>query len=164
MTVCSRRDRALLWCCLGAGLRIGEACKLRRGDLGSDGGLLIERSRAKSKKSRRVYLSPQARAIVQEWYESLPSQDPGAALFPSRKGGGHIKLGSRLVENLLASAGIRGATSHSLRRTHATRLRDNHADVQSIKAQLGHSSIAITERYMEVYPHRQRDDVAGLVF
>lgn len=161
--VASPRDRALIWCCLGAALRVGEACKLRRGDVGSDGSLLIERSHAKSKKSRHVYLSPQGRQALQEWTQSLPD-DPGAPLFPSRKGGGHIRLGSRLIDTLMEKAGIRGASSHSLRRTHATRLRDNTADLQSIKAQLGHSSIAITERYMEVYPHRQRADVEGLVF
>jgi integrase/recombinase XerD len=158
----SPRDRAILWCCLGAGLRISEACKLRVGDLGSDGSILIDARHAKSRKPRRVYLSEEAKPYVLAWLEQRGSHDPKAPLFPSRKGGTPIQSGSQLVEQLMARAGIYGASSHSLRRTHATGLRDQGADLQVVKTQLGHSGIQVTETYLEFYPRRHREQVESL--
>lgn len=161
LSVCGPRDQAIVWCCLGGGLRVGEAIKLRVGDVGSDGSLLIEARRTKGRKSRHVYLSPQAWSVVREW--AAGRSDPTAPLFPSRKGG-FIRLGSRLIDHLMAAASIRGASSHSLRRSHATQLRDTKGQLQSIRAQLGHSSIATTERYLHWYPEHQREDVERLVW
>jgi site-specific recombinase XerD len=74
----------------------------------------------------------------------------------------HRGHGSRLVQGLMEAAGVLGASSHSLRRSHAHRLRDQGADLMVIKVQLGHSSISVTEKYMAVYPREQRETVARL--
>jgi integrase/recombinase XerD len=157
------RDRALIWCCLGAGLRAGEATTLQVGHIGSDGSVLVEAQHAKSGKSRRVFLSDEALVHLRAWTDLHPLRhDFRAPLFPSRKGGAPIKSGSQLVEQLMLRAGVLGASSHSLRRTHATGLRDQGADLLVVRAQLGHSSIAVTERYLQFFPAEQRESVRKL--
>ena len=158
----SLRDRALVWCCLGGGLRVGEACSLTVGAVDPDGSILIEASKAKSRRSRRVFLSDEALVHMHAWMATLRSHDVGRPLFPSRKGRGHIKSGSQLVEQLMRRCGICGASSHSLRRTHATGLREQGSDLLIARAQLGHSTIATTELYLQVFQRHQREEVKRL--
>jgi len=158
----SSRDRALVWCCLGGGLRVGEACSLDVGNVDPDGSILIEARKSKSRKSRRVFLSDEALVHLRAWIATLMSPEPCQPLFPSRKGGQHIKSGSQLVEQLMLRCGIHGASSHSLRRTHASGLRDQGSDLLVARAQLGHASIATTERYLQFYPAQHREEVKRL--
>jgi integrase/recombinase XerD len=143
------RDRALVWLCLGGGLRIGEASSLRLADVASDGSVLVEASRAKSGRSRRVYLAPEARKHLAAWLDERPA-DSGPALFPGRdrSGGLHPNWAVQHVRGLLMAAGIEGATSHSLRRTHANTLRRQGLDLIVIQGQLGHASLSTTAVYM----------------
>lgn len=145
----SPRDLALIWLCLGGGLRIGEACSMTRARLGSDGSVLVEASLAKSGRSRRCYLTPQATRHLKVYLDSR-KDDTSEALFPSRSGGGCMTAnwGVRLVERLLEEAGIVGASSHSLRRTHANTCRRNGIDITIISSQLGHSSLSTTAMYL----------------
>ena len=158
----SPRDRAILWTCLGGGLRIGETCRLLVGQLGSDWGVTIDRHSAKGKKTRKVFISLEARPYIQAWVGTRGLCREGDYLYPSRKGG-YVEHGSQLVEQLMMRAGVRGASSHSLRRTHAQALRAQHADLEVIKAQMGHSSIAVTERYLSQYPLNHQAHVERLV-
>lgn len=160
--VASLRDRALVWCCLGAGLRVGEACSLTAGSIDLDGSVLVEARKAKSRKSRRIYLSDEALVHLRAWMATLESSVPSQPLFPSRKGGGQIRSGSQLVEQLMLRCGIAGASSHSLRRSHATGLRDQGSDLLIARAQLGHVSIATTDLYLQAYPRQQREEVKRL--
>jgi len=165
----SPRDRALIWLCLGAGLRAQEAAGVRVQHLNSDGSLTVPSTTAKGKHPRLVYLSTQAHTILLQWLATLEDRSPEAPMFPSRKRK-HGQLQCLqpgtvvdLVKDLMVQAGITGASSHSLRRTHATRLRDTtDADLVLIKAQLGHSSLVVTERYLEVTPARHREIVREL--
>jgi integrase len=158
------RDRALIWFCVGAGLRVGEAVRLRLRDFAGDT-LIVEKSSAKSKKSRRVYLSPAAQEHVQAYLAERGPGAPDDALLVSQKGS-HLNAnyGVRLLERLFELAGIEGATSHSLRRTHANTLRKNKADMLVIQTQLGHSSLAVTQRYLHASPEEHRAALAGLTF
>lgn len=158
----SLRDRALIWCCLGGGLRIGEACSLTIGAVDPEGSILIEARKTKSRKTRRVFLSDEGLFHLHAWMATLKSPEPSQPLFPSRKGAQHIKSGSQLVEQLILRCGIHGASSHSLRRTHATGLRDQGSDLLIARAQLGHASIATTEIYLQAYPYKQRGEVKRL--
>jgi integrase/recombinase XerD len=141
---------------------VGEACSLTIGAVDLDGSILVEASKAKSRKSRRAFLSDEAMVHLRAWMASIKGPDPRCPLFPSRKGGGQIKSGSQLVEQLMIRCGIRGASSHSLRRSHATGLRDQGSDLLIARAQLGHASIATTEVYLQFYPRQQREEVKRL--
>jgi len=162
----SPRDRALVWLCLGAGLRIGEACTLTFRSVGSDGSLVVDASLAKSGKSRRVHLCPQGREALRAYLATMPIAAPSSPLFP-RKGSGRSitpNWGVRVIESLLRAANITSASSHSLRRTHANTLRRSGADLTIIQGQLGHSSLATTAVYMSASQVEKTAAVDKIVF
>lgn len=161
---CGARERAFLWLGLGAGLRVGEICGLRYGMLDSDQSIRIPRVLAKSKRSRRVCLSAEAKQYLQQWLSLAPLMDARSPIFASRVGGGCMtpSSGSRWVKQLFARCGIVGATSHSLRRTHANLLRVQNGDLLVIKSQLGHASIQTTEEYLALMPAEQDSQVDAL--
>ena len=141
---------------VGSGMRISELIGLKLSQVANKDGkplsnILLEKHSTKSKRSRRCYVSKQAQKHLQDYLATLPSQIVrNAPLFPSQKGG-HMTANSgvRLVDTLFKLAGINNATSHSLRKTHANTLRRNGCDLLIIQQQLGHSSLAITQRLSE---------------
>ncbi|MDR2105595.1 MAG: site-specific integrase [Deferribacteraceae bacterium] len=54
----------------------------------------------------------------------------------------------RAIENAIKRAGLTDFMCRDLRRTFATRLKNNNANVHTISSLLGHSSIAMTEKYL----------------
>ena len=60
------------------------------------------------------------------------------------------------LKRMFAVAGVEHASSHSPRRMHANTLRRNGVDLKVIQEQLGHSSLAVTERYFDVDPLEQQ--------
>jgi len=163
---CGTRDRALVWLCLGGGLRVSEAVHMRREHVSSDGSVLVEGSTAKSRETRRVWLTPQARKHLAAYLLERGSAPASAPLFPSRSGGGHMhpNWACRLVDGLLKAAGVDGATSHSLRRTHANTLRRQGVDVVVIKDQLGHASLATTAAYLSASALERAETLARIRF
>jgi integrase/recombinase XerD len=159
------RDRALIWICLGAGLRVGEAVTMTVGRVGPDY-VVVEKSRAKGGETRRTFMTPQAIAHVQAYLATRGAPGPNEALFPSRQGGGTMRpnWGVRLVEKLFVHAGIHGATSHSLRRSHANTLRRNGVDIVTIKEQLGHAHLNTTALYLAVTDAERADALKSIVF
>lgn len=166
--VASPRDRALLWCCLGGGLRAAEAADLRCGDLGADGSLLVRDG--KGGIPREVYLTGQALEAVSQWRVTLEHQGPDDPLFPSRKTREGKPSPMRpttvvaRVQQLMREAGIANASSHSLRRTHAQGLEALGVGVRTIQRQLGHRHIHTTEIYLAKNPIGHRDAVRKLEF
>lgn len=165
---CGPRDRALLWCAVGAGLRASEAADLRVGDVGQDGSILVRAG--KGDEARIIYLTGQALEAVQQWRVTLEDQSEDAPLFPSRKrrNGKAVPMtaGSAVdhIAALMQQAGIQNASSHSLRRTHAQNLEEAGADLRVIQAQLGHKDPGTTQKYLAAYPPRHREQVRGLQF
>jgi len=70
----------------------------------------------------------------------------------------------QLLDKMFKDAGVANASSHSLRRTHANTLRRNGVDLMIIKEQLGHSSLATTQRYFKADPAEVQKAVDGLRF
>lgn len=163
---CSPRDTALVWCCLGAGLRAAEAAALLVGDLGQDGSVLVRHG--KGDKARIVYLTGQAMEAVNQHRVTLEHRRETDPLFPSRKrraGKPTPMLATsavNLIKALMEQRGISNASSHSLRRTHAQGLEAQGASVRVIQVQLGHESVATTERYLAKSPPRHREQVRAL--
>jgi len=59
-------------------------------------------------------------------------------------------------------AGISGLTFHGLRHTTGTRLIQKGADIETVRTLLGHSSIAVTQRYVYSTDERRRSAVERL--
>lgn len=173
------RNCSLFLLGLGSGMRIGEIVGLKVADVFPYGEVLpsviLEKHSTKSGKSREVFISNQARQELEEWLDQHHPQrfrDADtfleAPLFPSAKGGGLAHLApssaNRALKKMMVDAGIVGASSHSMRRTHAQTLRRAGADLTVIKEQLGHSSLAITGRYMGASSIEKAQVVGGVKF
>jgi integrase/recombinase XerD len=89
--------------------------------------------------------------------------DAGAndAVFPSRKGGGHLTERAVLgmVKRTAAKAGVNEAISpHWLRHAHGSHAIDRGASLPEVQATLGHGNVATTSAYL----HARPDSSSGL--
>ena len=67
-----------------------------------------------------------------------------------------------LIKRLYDKTGIKGAKSHSGRRTFCTRLIEAGYDIKSVSVLAGHRSVNTTARYISENPIRLAEMVAGL--
>jgi integrase/recombinase XerD len=139
------RNVALLSLLL-CGCRVSEPLTLTRGQVITGGkvaeSFVLGAANTKSKKARRVYLSPSARKNLGAWLEEMPSHDDNELIFPLT-----ANYATTLVASLMKQAGIKGS-SHSLRRSCATTLAEAGVAVHTISELLGHSSVAVTSVYL----------------
>ena len=93
----------------------------------------------------------QLRVALEQYRPTLYSVEPTAPLFESRKGG-HFSANTmcQLFLTVFADCGLRGATSHTPRRTFITQLADKGVGVRVLAELAGHSSISVTQSYIDV--------------
>lgn len=152
------RNRALLETFFSSGLRVSELVSLNRESVNLETGEFSVRG--KGGKVRMVFLSDRARLAIQAYLASRGDID--SALFISTmKGFGRkssdedlritVRTVERIVARLAQKAGIMKAVHpHTLRHSFATDLLRNGADIRSVQALLGHSSITTTQIYTHV--------------
>ncbi len=146
------RDAAALALCYGAGLRIGEALSIARGDA-PIGAVDELRVTGKGGKTRIVPVIPAVRAAIEDYLGRCPwTLKPEGPLFVGARGG---PLSPRIVQ--LAMQRMRGAlglpdsaTPHALRHSFATHLLARGGDLRSIQELLGHSSLSTTQVYTAI--------------
>ena len=158
MSVCLRscsklgaRDAALIAILRGAGLRRGEAVKLKVKDFNPEtGGLEI--NRAKGGKSRLVYLPEAAITHVENWLD-IRSRRLGALLCPMRKGGKiefrHLSSQAvlKVLQKRAKEAGVASFSPHDLRRTFCSDLLDAGVDIVTVQKLAGHADPTTTAKY-----------------
>jgi site-specific recombinase XerD len=146
------RNRALLVVLWRAGLRTAEALALRPSDLDPAADLVRVR-RGKAGKPRWVGMDTEAFRTVEAWLarrEGL-GLNGHAPLFCTLQGHpldpGYCRA---MIKRLARRAGIRKrAHLHGLRHSHAVELVREGAPLPEVKAQLGHSSLSVTSRYLD---------------
>lgn len=148
----SLKYRAIFALTYGAGLRIGEALRLRVEDIDSKRGLL--RIRDAKTGDRYAMLSPRVLEALRAYWRAY--RPAGPALFPAGRGGraGHV-LSKSMVQQVLrkavCAAGIeKPVTPHGLRHAFATHLLDTGADVRTVQVLLGHARIETTALYLHL--------------
>ena len=147
------RNVALLHFLL-SGCRVSEPLSLRVRDILNAQGqvadnFILASERAKNGKTRRIFLSKQAIASVAALVEDVRAvsvKPEDELLFPIAS-----NYATTLIKQLLVGAGI-SATSHSLRRTAASKLQENGVAPRHIQEVLGHSSLATTQIYLDKNP------------
>jgi site-specific recombinase XerD len=160
------RDKAILELLFSTGLRVSEMCSLPR-DININSEELSVRG--KGGKVRVVFISERARDAVKKYLEAR--KDMAEGLFvrlepdksqkekkkPEKKytGKDYGNLDRHSVEAIVKRyaiiAGIgKKVTPHTLRHLFATDLLSNGADLRSVQALLGHSSIVTTQIYTHV--------------
>lgn len=145
------RNRALLAVLYRSGLRVGEALALRPADVDLDAGT-IRVLRGKGGKARTVGIDATACGVLARWVDWHRRNGTGrrVPLFCTLAG---EPLSDRyvraMVKRMAARAGIaKRVHPHSLRHTHASELASEGVPMNLLQAQLGHSSLATTDRYV----------------
>ena len=148
------RDRAVLALLWGAGLRIGEALALDRGDVGAAPEGLVELEvRGKGGRVRRVPILAAVAAHVARAVATCPyPQPPSAPLFLGVRGRRlEASLVRRAMRRWRRAVGLpETATPHALRHSFATHLLEGGADLRSVQELLGHASLSTTQVYTRV--------------
>ena len=134
-----------------SGLRISEALALELRDVDLEAGTIRVRH-GKGDKSRTVGVDEQTAALLARWIDRRKGLSPGARspVFCTLKGG---RLDTSYVRHLLprlaARAGIaRRVHAHGLRHTYAAELARERTPINVIRDALGHTSLAVTDRYL----------------
>ena len=147
------RDRVALSLSVLAGMRIGEIAALTIGDVrGLDGKAVdvihLSKHQTKGHRSRRVFISDELRKILNVYLVQISQLDDQRAFIRSSRTGGHfsnVSLSLRF-KAIYAAAGIK-TSSHSGRRTFATRLNAAGIGMATIQQAMGHANIATTAGY-----------------
>ncbi len=145
------RNRALiavLWRC---GLRLAEALALELRDVDLQAGTIHVRS-GPGAKSRTVGVDEQTGALLAHWLDRRRGLRSGARapVFCTLQGAAiDSSYVRRLLPRLARKAGItRRVHAHGLRHTYASELAREHTPIDVIRAALGHSTLAVTDRYL----------------
>ena len=156
----SLRDRALLELLFSAGLRVSELTSLNRDrvDLKKQEFAV----RGKGDKIRVVFVSDTAKVALENYLNKR--HDVDSALFvrdrssmkkKDDESASNMRLTPRSVQRIVkyysAKAGIiKDVHPHTFRHSFATDLLINGADIRSVQAMLGHSSITTTQIYTHI--------------
>ena len=158
------RDRAILELLYATGIRVGELCGLRLGDvdLAADTVLVL----GKGAKQRVVPFGEPARVALLDYLVKgraamLPGPDRGSdreALFFNRRGRPMTQRDVRgMLERYRVAAGAPAGTSpHTLRHSYATHLLEGGADLRAVQELLGHVALTTTQTYTHVSNERLR--------
>lgn len=164
----ANRNVALLYFSVALGLRAKEMSQLVVRDvLTTDGQIkdevLLTRATTKGRKQRLIYLTNKdVRKALTAYLDErrkteAVSLHPLSPLFKSRKGSGFSpNTMQMLFKRMYRWAGLDHASSHSGRRTFATSLIEKGVDIKAVSSLMGHSSVAMTARYVEENPVRLR--------
>ena len=144
------RNRALLTVLYRGGLRISEAVALRPADADPARGT-IRVMDGKGGKPRTVGLDAGAMATVARWADTRRAAGIRRGPLFSTLAGGPVSAQyvRAMMARAAAKAGLeRRVHPHGLRHTHAAELVAEGVPMPVIRDQLGHSSLAVTDRYL----------------
>jgi site-specific recombinase XerD len=157
ITACSNRaptgvrNRALLVLLYRAGCRISEALRLLPKDLDRAAGTATV-LRGKGGRRRTIGLDPGAFAVVERWLDVRAKRGISgrAPIICTLKG---KPVATAYVRGLMPRLARRARIekrvhAHGLRHTHAAELAHEGHPMNLIQAQLGHASLATTNRYL----------------
>lgn len=154
------RDRAMLECFYGTGMRVSELGDLRTGDIHFDSGYI--RCRGKGNKVRVVPFGGKAREAVarylQEARAEFVREGTDDHVFLTYRGRAFSRKGLwKLIKDCTQRAGITKSVSpHTLRHSFASHLLKNGAPLRVIQEMLGHADIGTTQVYTHIDQGRLR--------
>ncbi|MFV9673304.1 MAG: tyrosine-type recombinase/integrase [Acidimicrobiia bacterium] len=158
------RNRALIVVLYRTGLRLGEVLALRPKDVNLEIGSVAV-LHGKGNRQRTVGIDPGADPHIEAWLDrrvaiGLP---PGAPLFCSLQG--RPLTGNTIRDTLRALARRAGIEKrvhpHGFRHTHAYELMMEGIPMPIIQRQLGHVSLATTDRYLAHIAPKQVIETMG---
>jgi site-specific recombinase XerD len=158
------RDKAILELLFCGGLRVSELASIKIEEIN------LQRDeftvRGKGGKNRVIFLSNQAKYWISQYLKQRKDDHPYLFIGHDRakkkrdedQKGLTPRSIERAVQKYAKLAGInKEVTPHTLRHTFATDLLMNGADIRSVQAMLGHSSITTTQIYTHITDQQLRD-------
>lgn len=159
------RDKAILATLFSTGMRVSELCSLDRDKIDTKRGELA--IRGKGGKIRMVFLSDESRELIQAYLKKRSDADEALFIRTLKTGvpakDSDLRLTPRSIQRIIKKysikAGIVGknVSPHTLRHSFATDLLRNGADIRSVQAMLGHSSVTTTQIYTHVTDKQLRE-------
>ena len=158
----SPKYRAIFGICLFTGCRISECLALRAEDI-VNGSILFRKENTKGKnKAREIAINPTLQGYLDG--ADLPST---GYLFPS-KNNSNKPMGSQSADEMLNKycdmLGIKGASTHSFRRTALTMMSNAGVPLSVIQSISGHASLDALQRYLGVSPEQKKMAIAAITF
>lgn len=158
------RDRAILELLFSTGLRVSELTNTMRHQIN------LKRQefsvRGKGDKMRIVFISDSAKKALEKYLAKRLDIDPSLFIRFSKNNSlssdEDKKLTPRSIQRIVkyysTKAGIvKDVHPHTLRHSFATDLLSNGADIRSVQAMLGHSSITTTQIYTHITNQHLKD-------
>lgn len=166
MTKHPQRNRLMVLLSYYAGLRACEIASLRVSDVMDSAGvardtILLEQWQTKGTKRQQAVVSEKLRKEISTYArDHRAGVSREAPLLASQKGGAFSSQTiQQAFRHLYEQVGLDGASSHSGRRTMLTKLAERGVHARVIQQIARHSSLATTQRYIEVSPHLLRNAV-----
>ena len=167
------RNRCMFLMTHMSGARIGEVASLRICDvLASDGSIKSEvylsAQQTKGSKGRTLYLSEKLQREIELYLKTrfklkdllaVTLTDTSRTLFANQKDchrGFSASTACQMFHYWYKEAKIEGASSHSGRRGFITNLANKGVHVRILQELAGHSSIAVTQKYIDVNQDKLR--------
>jgi integrase len=155
--------RPLVLVALNTGLRRGELLGLTWGSVNFSAKLLtVTAATAKSGHTRRVPLNVEALSTLTAWYERRGKPQAEALVFPGHDGERMTRIDTAWG-TLMKTAALKNFRLHDCRHHFASRLVQAGVDLYTVKELLGHSEIAMTEKYSHLAPDNLRLAVEKVV-
>jgi integrase len=125
--------------------RPGEVFRMRWRDIEDGAWWVIPAEVAKNGEANRVYLSPQARAILDDLRDE--TGDSEWVLESPRRPGTHLTTVKTAMQGILSRTGMRPWTPHDLRRTAASKISAMGISRRVVQAILNHKDRSVTAVY-----------------
>jgi integrase/recombinase XerD len=159
------RNRVMFLTGLWSGMRVGELASLtvgdvRNADMSIKAEIRLTAQQTKGRHPRTVFL-PQKLRVELEQYMRLRGAVP--ATNPLFVTAGRKRFSANVMAQhfhyLFKSAGIEGASSHSLRRSFLTTLAAKGISVRVLADLAGHRNLQVTMRYLDASDDMKRNAV-----
>lgn len=150
------RDQTIIHMSFLAGLRAMEIAGLSVGDVYDEAGAVrsqfnITGTQTKGGHTRAVYVSRKIKRVLDQYYKVVLHRNADEPLFMTQ-------IRTRFSPNTMCQlflqiyhdCGLKGASSHSGRRTFITKLANKGINVRLLAALAGHQHISTTQRYIDV--------------
>jgi excisionase family DNA binding protein len=151
--------RSVICVALNTGMRHGEILNLKWDQVDLEAQTL----RVKKTKSGRPRTIPLNPPLLEELRKLRSQNGHGPYLFPNPDTGKPLRSMKTSFGAACRRAGITGLRFHDLRHTFGSRLVQKGVDIETVRSLLGHSSIAVTQRYVHSTDERRKSAVDKLV-
>ena len=160
----AQRNRMMTLMTVLAGMRVSEVAGLTLGDVRDTDGavrseIYLAAERVKHGHARTVFVNTRLQQELADYITSRTWLDNTQPLFNTLRGPRRSFSANTLTQHffwLYQRAGVRGASSHSGRKTFITSLASQGISVFVLASLAGHKSIATTQKYVTVNEDMKR--------